>query len=240
MQSIADNLHALRKRIADAALTAGREPGEVKLLAVAKTFDVAAVREAAQAGQVSFGENYLQEALPKLAAMPQLDWHFIGALQSNKTKGVAQQFDWLHTLASVKVGRRLHEQRQGQGAPLNCLIQVNVSAQATKSGVAVDELSGLVEGLLGFERVALRGLMAIPAKVGAEAEQRRAFAKLRELRDSIQARFNLAGFTELSMGMSHDFEAAIKEGATWVRVGAGIFGPRASLAPLVCAASSGA
>lgn len=224
MKSVADNLQAVRERMANAAMAAGRPPEAVRLLAVSKAQGAQAVQQAAAAGQTSFGENYLQEALPKMQALPALDWHFIGAIQSNKTSALAERFAWVHSLASAKAGQRLHRQRAGP--PLKALIQVNTSQEATKSGIAPDGLRPLVASLLEAGQLELKGLMAIPAQAQTEASQRKAFASLRELAEQVRAEFQLHGFTELSMGMSHDFEAAIREGATWVRLGTAIFGER--------------
>jgi pyridoxal phosphate enzyme (YggS family) len=211
MAAIADNLQLVRARIA-------RFPG-VKLLAVSKSQDVERVRAALDAGQHSFGENYVQEAVAKMQLLPKVEWHLIGPLQSNKTRVAAERFDWVQTLASEKVARRLSEQRPAELGPLNVLIQVNVSAEGSKSGVAPAELEGLVQAAATMPRLRLRGLMAIPAS-GAD---RSAYRRMKQLYDSLQSRF---GFDTLSMGMSDDLELALEEGATMVRVGTAIFGER--------------
>ncbi len=168
----------------------------------------------------------MQEAESKITALPNLDWHFIGAVQSNKTRQIANRFNWVHTLASGKVARRLSEQRNPELGSLQVLVQVNLSMEENKSGVAPDQASALVESVRGLPGIALRGLMTIPEATSDTALQHARFAQLRELRDTIAGQFGLAGFDQLSMGMSHDYETAIMEGATWVRIGTGIFGPR--------------
>ena len=230
MSDIADNLRKTLTRIAVAARSAGRLPREINLLAVSKTFGVEQIKSAANAGQRHFGENYLQEAQGKIAALPKLCWHFTGTVQSNKTKQLAEHFDWIHTLASEKAARRLNDARQ-PGRPLNVFVQVNISGETSKSGVAPEKLDAIVRACLPLEQINLVGLMAIPAPTTNMMQQRQVFEELRKMRDEIQVRHGLEGFTELSMGMSRDFEAAIQEGATWIRIGEGIFGARAQ--PLV-------
>jgi hypothetical protein len=211
MATIAENLQAVRARI-------GRAPG-VTLLAVSKGHGVERIREAVAAGQKAFGENYVQEAVQKMHALPPLEWHLIGPLQSNKTRTAAEHFDWVQTLASEKIARRLSEQRPASLAPLNVLIQVNVSAEATKSGVAPDEVAALSRKLRDLPRLRLRGLMAMP-EPGADRSR---FHAAKALFEELKAEF---GFDSLSMGMSDDLELAIAEGATMVRVGTAIFGQR--------------
>lgn len=194
-------------------------------MAVSKTFGVGAVEQAAAAGQHHFGENYLQEAELKISALPELCWHFTGTIQTNKTKRLARHFDWVHTLSSARAAARLNNARQPD-RPLNVLVQVNISGEASKSGLVPEALDAFIESCLPLERLHLAGLMAIPAPSTDVQQQRAVFRQLRELRDKVQERFRLEGFTELSMGMSQDFAAAIMEGATWVRVGEAIFGPR--------------
>jgi pyridoxal phosphate enzyme (YggS family) len=212
MATIAENLQAVRARIA-------RAP-EVILLAVSKGQALERVRDAIAAGQKAFGENYVQEAVQKMHALPPLEWHLIGPLQSNKTRLAAERFDWVQTLASEKIARRLSEQRPAGLAPLNVLIQVNVSGEASKSGVFPEEVLTLARAVAPLKRVRLRGLMAIP-EPGAE---RLRYREARKLYDGLKDEF---GFDTLSMGMSDDLELAIAEGATMVRVGTAVFGARA-------------
>ncbi|WP_254050878.1 YggS family pyridoxal phosphate-dependent enzyme [Zoogloea sp. LCSB751] len=214
-------------RIAAAAQAAGRQPAEVRLLAVSKTWPADSVREAAAAGQQAFGENYVQEGVTKVEALAGLglEWHFIGPLQSNKTRLVANHFAWVHSIDRLKIAERLSEQRDVHLPPLNVCIQVNVSGEDSKSGVAPAELPELAEAVAALPRLCLRGLMAIPEPTPDVAVQRARFASLRALRDEL----NGAGYglDTLSMGMSDDLEAAIAEGSTMVRVGTAIFGSRA-------------
>lgn len=223
MSTIAANISTLEQRIRDAALAAKREPASVGLLAVSKTKPADDLREAHAAGLQHFGENYLQEALGKqqqLADLP-LCWHFIGPIQSNKTRAIAEHFDWVHSVDRLKIAQRLSEQRPGHLAPLNICIQLNVSGEASKSGCTAEDLPALAEAIAGLPRLKLRGLMAIPEPTDDLAAQRAAFARVRAL----QAQLPQALDT-LSMGMSHDLEAAIAEGATWVRIGTALFGAR--------------
>lgn len=226
MTSIAANLQAVRQRVEAAAKAARREPADVALLAVSKTWPAASVAEAARAGQRMFGENYVQESVAKIAELREagLEWHFIGPLQSNKTRAVAAHFDWVHSVDRLKLAERLSEQRPGSLPPLNVCIQVNVSGEESKSGVAPDEVRGLADPIAALPRLRLRGLMAIPEPTGDEARLRSRFATLRRLRDEL----NESGFAldTLSMGMSDDLELAVAEGATMVRVGTAIFGAR--------------
>jgi hypothetical protein len=226
MTSIAANLQAVRERIAAACSAAGRPAAAVALLAVSKTWPAAAVCEAAAAGQHAFGESYVQEAVPKIAALRELglEWHFIGPLQSNKTRPVAETFSWVHSVERLKIAERLSQQRPPQAAPLNVCLQVNVSGEASKSGCAPQEVAGLAAAVAALPHLRLRGLMAIPEPSDDVALQRRRFAMLRELFAGLQAT-GLALDT-LSMGMSDDLEAAVAEGATLVRVGTAIFGER--------------
>ena len=226
MTSIAANLQAVRRRVDAAVEDAGRKPGDVALLAVSKTWPAALAAEAARAGQRMFGENYVQEGVAKIAELREfgLEWHFIGPLQSNKTRPVAEHFDWVHSVDRLKLAGRLSEQRPDHLLPLNVCIQVNVSGEESKSGIAPDEVRALAGGIAALPRLRLRGLMAIPEPSRDEALLRSRFGALRCLRDEL----NGAGFDldTLSMGMSHDLEAAIAEGATMVRVGTAIFGAR--------------
>ena len=226
MSTIESNLQAVRARIAAAARAAGREPGEVALLAVSKTFAAEAVRAAHAAGQREFGENYVQEAQVKIAALSGLPliWHFIGPIQSNKTRAIAEHFDWVHSVAREKIALRLAEARPPQRGPLDICLQVNVSGETSKSGVAPEELRPLAEAVRSLPRLRLRGLMAVPEPSDDIELQRRRFGSLRLLLQQL----NAAGFEldTLSMGMSQDLEAAVTEGATIVRIGTAIFGER--------------
>ena len=226
MASIAANLQAVRDRIARAAHAAHRDPGEILLLAVSKTFPAGHIAEAFAAGQTAFGENHAQEAVEKitvLAALP-LEWHFIGPIQSNKTRLIAERFGWVHSVEREKIAQRLNASRPAGTPPLNVCIQVNVSGEATKSGVAPGSEARLADAIARLPRLKLRGLMAIPEPTADVMLQRRRFALLRELGDGLRARGH--ALDTLSMGMTDDFEAAIVEGATIVRIGTAIFGPR--------------
>ena len=230
MSSIAKQLQVVNARIATAAQAVGRDPQEIQLLAVSKFFDAASVLEAVQAGQTVFGENYVQEALDKIAALKlsapqaQLAWHFIGPIQSNKTRQIAEHFDWVHSVDREKIARRLSEQRPPQLPPLNICLQVNISAEDSKSGLSSEELLPVAQAVAAMPGLRLRGLMAIPAPTEVEEEQRAAFRRLRELGALLAA--NGIACDTLSMGMSADMDAAIAEGATIVRVGTAIFGQR--------------
>ncbi len=226
MSSITANLQAVRQRIESAARAAGRPADSVRLLAVSKTFPPEAVRAAAQAGLRDFGENYVQEGVAKIRELSSLalTWHYIGPIQSNKTRAIAEHFDWVHSIDRAKIAVRLSEVRGPRQTELQVCIQVNVSGEATKSGVDPADSAQLAKEVAALPRVKLRGLMAVPEPTPDEALQRARFAQLRELRD----RLNRDGFAmdTLSMGMSADLEAAIAEGATLIRVGTAIFGER--------------
>jgi len=230
MSPISYNLQAVQERIDAAARAALRDPQSVRLLAVSKTFGPDAVIDAAGAGQRAFGENYLQEAVDKMAAVRDarpdlsLEWHFIGPIQSNKTRPIAEHFDWVHSVDREKIAQRLSEQRPDGRPPLNICLQVNISGEASKSGVAPGEVPALAKAVAGLPRVVLRGLMAIPEPAEDMERQRAPFRQLRELFEQLKAE-GLALDT-LSMGMSADIDAAIAEGATIVRVGTAIFGQR--------------
>lgn len=226
MSAIADNLQAVSQRIREAAQAAGRTPGDVRLLAVSKTWPVACVLEAAAAGQRAFGENYVQEGCDKAAATVDrdLEWHFIGPLQSNKTRPVAKHFAWVHSLDRLKIAERLSAQRPAHLPPLQVCVQVNVSGEASKSGCAPAEAPALCRAVAALPGLQLRGLMAIPEPVAGEAAQRAPFRQLREIYEGLRA--DGLPLDTLSMGMSHDLEAAIAEGATIVRIGTAIFGER--------------
>ncbi|OIQ82055.1 hypothetical protein GALL_361560 [mine drainage metagenome] len=205
---------------------AGRPAGEVQLLAVSKTMPAAAIREAFAAGQLRFGENYVQEAVEKMAELADLplEWHFIGPIQSNKTRPIAEHFDWVHGISRLKIAQRLNDARPDHLPPLQACIEINVSAESSKEGVAPAEVLQLARAIELLPRLRLRGLMAIPAPTRDIALQRQSFRMLRELLLSL----NQQGLhlDTLSMGMSHDFPAAIAEGATIVRIGTAIFGAR--------------
>ena len=226
MRSIDDNLQAVRQRIRCAAQAAGRDPGSVTLLAVSKTHPACLVEEALAAGQRAFGENYVQEALEKMDALSGkgAQWHLIGPLQSNKTRQVAARFDWVQSVDSGRIARRLSGQRPGSLPPLNVLIQVNVSGEATKSGVAPGDVPALAEAIEAMPRLRLRGLMAIP-EPGAGLPR---YRELRALYEKLKVAF---GFDTLSVGMSDDLELAIAEGSTMVRIGTAIFGARQAIRP---------
>jgi pyridoxal phosphate enzyme (YggS family) len=226
MTPISANLQAVHARIEAAARAAGRNPKDISLLAVSKTWPAGHVRDAAAAGQRAFGENYVQESVAKIAELAALglEWHFIGPLQSNKTRPVAEHFDWVHSVERMKIAERLSEQRPAGMAPLNVCLQVNVSGEASKSGCAPEEAVALANAIAALPKLRLRGLMCIPEPVEDVEAQRRPFRQLRELYD--QLRGDGLPLDTLSMGMSHDIEAAIAEGATMVRVGTAIFGER--------------
>lgn len=227
MTSIAANLQAVRARIAAACIAAGRPADSVQLLAVSKTWPAASVREAAAAGQRAFGENYVQEAADKATELAglNLEWHFIGPLQSNKTRPVAEGFSWVHSVDRLKIAERLAAQRAAALPPLNICLQVNVSGEASKGGCAPEQGVGLAAAIGALPGLRLRGLMTIPEPTGDVARQRRQFALLRHTLERINAELDFRLDT-LSMGMSDDLEAAIMEGATIVRVGTAIFGQR--------------
>jgi len=226
--SLEHNLQGVRQRMVAACVGAGRPVQAVTLLAVSKTFPADAVREAHAAGQCAFGENYVQEALAKIEALadlrPQLEWHLIGPLQSNKTRVVAEAFDWVHSIDRLKIAQRLSEQRPPGMPPLQVCLQVNVSGEASKSGVAPGELPALAQAVAALPNLRLRGLMSIPEPVEGDDAQRAPHRVLRALQEQLNAQ-GLALDT-LSMGMSADLEAAIAEGSTLVRVGTAIFGSR--------------
>jgi pyridoxal phosphate enzyme (YggS family) len=228
MATIANNIQQVQRRIAAACAAAQRPVQSVTLLAVSKTQEASAVRGAFAAGQRAFGENYVQEALDKMVALadlrPQIEWHLIGPLQSNKTRVVAEHFDWVHSLDRLKVAQRLSDQRPAHLPPLDVCLQVNVSGEASKSGVAPADVPGLARTVAALPRLRLRGLMAIPEPEGDFEAQRAPHRLLHELQQ-VLVRDGLPLDT-LSMGMSADLEAAVAEGATLVRIGTAIFGPR--------------
>ena len=225
---LARHLNEVRQRIAQAETAASRDASSVALLAVSKTFPAEDVRAVFEAGQRAFGENYVQEAVAKIAALAdlrdQIQWHFIGPLQSNKTKVVAENFDWVHSVDRLKIAERLSEQRPENMAALNVCLQVNVSGEASKSGVAPAETLALARRIAALPRLRLRGLMAIPEAAESLDEQRAPHRRLRELMETLRA--DGLELDTLSIGMSADLEAAILEGSTMVRIGTAIFGAR--------------
>ncbi|WP_404344646.1 YggS family pyridoxal phosphate-dependent enzyme [Vreelandella venusta] len=223
------SLASARERLRRALEDAGRSPTSATLLAVSKTKPAERLREAWQHGQREFGENYLQEALDKHAALEDLDgivWHFIGPLQSNKTRAVAEQFAWVHSVDRLKIAKRLSEQRPAALPPLNVCLQVNISREASKSGVLPEDALALAQEIAALPGLALRGLMAIPAPAETLEAQRQPLAALRQLLEELQTALPEAPLDTLSMGMSDDLEAAVLEGATLVRLGTAIFGTR--------------
>ncbi len=224
--NIAENIQQIQQNIARAAEKYHRDKNSVQLLAVSKTRPAEMLRQAYQVGQRNFGENYLQEALQKIQALSDLSivWHFIGAIQSNKTRDIAQHFSWVHSVDRLKIARRLSEQRGDGLAPLNICLEVNISEEPSKAGFLLNELDGVIEEVRKLPHIKLRGLMAIPAQADSFEQQRQIFKPLREKLES----FNQQGYglDTLSMGMSNDMEAAIAEGATIVRIGTAIFGRR--------------
>ncbi|TFY93435.1 YggS family pyridoxal phosphate-dependent enzyme [Pseudomonas nabeulensis] len=223
MSTIADNIELVSQRIRAAADAVQRDPNSIHLLAVSKTKPAQAVRDAYAAGLRDFGENYLQEALGKQAELTDLplSWHFIGPIQSNKTRAIAENFAWVHSVDRLKIAQRLSEQRPADLPPLNICIQVNVSGEASKSGCTPADLPALANAISALPRLKLRGLMAIPEPTEDRAAQDAAFAAVRDLQNSLNPPLDT-----LSMGMSHDLESAIAQGATWVRIGTALFGAR--------------
>lgn len=230
MSAITEHLQSVRIRVSQAARQAQRDPSSVNLLAVSKTQPVSAILEAAEAGQSAFGENYEQEAVRKILAIRQerpdlkLEWHFIGPIQSNKTRAIAEHFDWVHSVDRERIARRLSDQRPDDLPPLNICLQVNISGEGSKSGVHPEELAALAKTVSSMPRLKLRGLMAIPEPQSAPEKQRQPFHAMKTLFEQLKR----AGYDldTLSMGMSDDMEAAVQEGATTVRIGTAIFGQR--------------
>ena len=226
MTSISERLQAVKSRLRQEETEAGRAPDSVALIAVSKTQPADAIREAFTSGQSAFGENYLQESLEKMAALADLplEWHFIGPIQSNKTRPIAENFAWVHGVDRLKIAQRLSDSRPAALPPLNICIEVNVSGEESKGGVEPNDVQALAAAVAQLPRLKLRGLMAIPAPTNDIALQRQQFRMLRELLESLKHRGLV--LDTLSMGMSEDFPAAIAEGATLVRIGTAIFGPR--------------
>lgn len=225
-QQLIDNIAKVSLRVRLAAQKSQRKECDIRVLAVSKTRPAEAIRAASQAGLSEFGENYLQEALDKMADLADLNlvWHFIGPIQSNKTRAIAEHFQWVHSVDRLKIARRLSEQRPDNLEPLNICLQINLSSEASKSGVAPQQAAELLREVAELPRIRVRGLMAIPAPTDDEAQQRRNFARLRELLETL--RQQVPALDTLSMGMSADLEPAIAEGATIVRVGTDLFGAR--------------
>ncbi len=225
-----DNLHAVQARIAAACAASARSAHSVQLLAVSKTFSADDVRQVAGCGQRDFGENYIQEGVDKIIALqdstPALVWHCIGPMQSNKTKLVAEHFDWAHTVDRLKIAQRLNDQRPAHLAPLNVCLQVNIDGGETKSGIAPADVLALAAEVVKMPRLVLRGLMTIPDPVEGFDAQVAVHAKARVLFDEVKATLNLPQFDTLSMGMTGDLDAAVQAGSTMVRVGTAIFGGR--------------
>lgn len=228
--TIQQNLEAVRSRISAAAQDCGRSPEEVTLLAVSKTKPVSAIEEAIAAGQRTFGENYVQEGVSKIQHFAQtpygaeLEWHFIGPLQSNKSRLVAEHFDWIHTIDRVKIAQRLSEQRPVECAPLNVLIQINISDESSKSGIELSELDALAAQVAEMPNLRLRGVMAIPAPEDDPAKQKAVFEQMEQAFLALKTQY--PHIDTLSMGMTHDMAAAITAGSTLVRIGTAIFGAR--------------
>jgi hypothetical protein len=226
MENIRTQLEQVLQRIRQAEAEYGRVANSVKLLAVSKTWPVESLLAAAEAGQRAFGENYLQEALAKIDAIhnSEFEWHYIGAIQSNKTRDLASHFQWVHSVDRVKIARRLSEQRPAELAPLNICLQINISNETSKSGITVNDALAVAQEIATLPNIKLRGLMAIPEAITEFEQQRAMFRQVRELQERLIA--NGLTLDTLSMGMSNDLEAAIAEGATIVRVGSAIFGQR--------------
>lgn len=225
--SVAQRLNAVQTRITEAVANNNRKVGSVQLLAVSKTQSADAIQMVAEAGQIRFGENYLQDALPKIEILRnlgfELEWHYIGPIQSNKTRAIAENFQWVHSVDRIKIAQRLSEQRPATLAPLDVCIQVNIGNEPQKAGISAEALNGLALSIIQLPQLTLRGLMAIPPANASITQQHDAFAKLRTLYEGLPSSEHL---DTLSMGMSGDLEAAITEGATMVRIGTAIFGAR--------------
>jgi len=226
MGQIQQRLDNVRERILTAERQCSRPAGDVRLIAVSKTKPAAMIREAAEAGQHDFGESYLQEALAKQEELADLElcWHFIGPIQSNKTRPIAAHFDWVHSVDRLKIARRLADQRPAERGDLNICLQVNIDEESTKSGFAPGEVAEALEEIAALPGLRVRGLMAIPRRRDDPAGQREAFARVRALLEAANDKGH--ALDTLSMGMSHDLEAAVAEGATMIRVGTAIFGAR--------------
>lgn len=225
-QDYAHNFTQVNQRIQQACLAAGRPATSVRLLAVSKTQPESAVAEFLALGQTAFGENYLQDALPKITAHPDAQWHFIGPIQSNKTKPIAEHFDWVESVDRLKIAQRLSDQRPSDKPALNILLQINISEEASKSGFLPNELMAVAQEIAQLPGLVIRGLMAIPAATDDPVAQRLPFAAMRRLFEQLQQSLPNQPIDTLSMGMSGDLEAAILEGSTQVRIGTDLFGAR--------------
>ena len=226
MNNLQQRLAQVKEQIRRFALSCDRDPTTVRLIAVSKTRPASEIREVWEAGQKAFGENYLQDALQKIPALGDCDieWHFIGRIQSNKTRAIAENFSWVHTLSSLKHARRLNDQRPATLPPLNVCVQLNLSGEQSKSGIAAEELAPLLEKLADLPHLRPRGLMTMPPAMASNEEQHQIFRQLRQLQEEMNRQGH--SLDSLSMGMSGDMQAAICEGATMVRIGTAIFGPR--------------
>ena len=223
---ISENLKQVQTRIIDACLNANRLPSDVNLLAVSKTKPIEDVARAMEAGQCHFGENYLQDAIPKIQALPHARWHFIGQIQSNKTRDIAAHFDFVHGLASEKIATRLNAHRPEDKAPLGVFIQINLASETSKGGLAPEALPALVDHIRTLSRLEFMGLMALPPQSFGQRARRDFFITLRQLLEQLPTDPEIERANQLSMGMSDDLETAIASGATWVRIGTAIFGAR--------------
>jgi pyridoxal phosphate enzyme (YggS family) len=226
MSTLLENYKQVLNRIQQACKNNHRDPGAVSLLAVSKTKPIEDIQELAKHGQNAFGENYVQEALTKIEIEPELEWHFIGPIQSNKTKHIAQQFAWVHSVDRLKIAQRLNDQRPSELPPLNVLLEVNISREQSKSGFTEDEVISIAKQIATMPNLSLRGLMAIPQPSDNYADQLKPFRAVKQLLAKLQQELPDAQLDSLSMGMSADLEAAIAEGATIVRIGTDVFGAR--------------
>lgn len=226
MSTLLENYKQVLNRIQQACKNNHRDPGAVSLLAVSKTKPIEDIQELAKHGQNAFGENYVQEALTKIEIEPELEWHFIGPIQSNKTKHIAQQFAWVHSVDRLKIAQRLNDQRPSELPPLNVLLEVNISREQSKSGFTEDEVISIAKQIATMPNLSLRGLMAIPQPSDNYADQLKPFRAVKQLLAKLQQELPDAQLDSLSMGMSSDLEAAIAEGATIVRIGTDVFGAR--------------
>ncbi len=225
-ETIIERYQRVQERIKKACIKYDRNPKDIQLLAVSKTKPIEDIQHLAQTGQSCFGENYVQEAIEKIAVLPKLEWHFIGPIQSNKTKHIANAFDWVHSVDRLKIAQRLNDQRPEDKAPLNILLEVNIDHEASKAGFEFNAVEEAAHAIQSMPKLRLRGLMVIPKKSQQLDEQRKPFAALRTLMNQLNKKHPDWQLDTLSMGMSADLEAAIAEGATIVRIGTDIFGAR--------------
>ncbi|MAI41267.1 MAG: YggS family pyridoxal phosphate-dependent enzyme [Candidatus Azotimanducaceae bacterium] len=228
MNLVVSNLLRVKERIQSACLESGRDPSTVMLLAVSKTKPIEMLQIAMAEGQNAFGESYVQDAIAKITVLPNASWHFIGNIQSNKTQLIANNFDWVHSLASLKIAKRLNDQRERKKA-LNILLQVNISKDPKKAGIQANTANEFLKAIEDMEKLKLRGLMTIIENTKDQRQQRAQFARLSKLHEELNSKYVLPDFNQLSMGMTQDLEAAIAEGATIVRIGTDIFGAREKL-----------